>query len=251
MKIRAVILAAGKGKRMGVSDRPKVLHTVLGKPMLSFVIDAVVGSGVDARPVIVIGHMAESVKAVCGDACDYALQEELKGTGDAVVRTRGVLEGEADHVLVLNGDQPFVAASTLRKIVDTQLAAGATLTLGTLSVPDFEDRRKPFADFGRIVRDAQGKVQGIVEVKDADADQLSLREVNPSLYCFKADWLWKALETLTNLNAQGEYYLTDLLAKAIGSGEKVVTVDVRPEEALGVNTAEQLALAERIMRDRT
>lgn len=250
MNIRVVILAAGKGKRMGVSDLPKVLHPLLGKPMLSYVLDAVADSGVDAKPMVVVGHMAESVKAVCADACEFALQVELKGTGDAVARTRGALESVADHVLVINGDQPFVTASTLRKIADTQLASGATLTIGTCLIEDFEGWRRPFADFGRIVRDGNGAVAGIVEVKDATPEQRDGREVNPSLYCFKAEWLWKALETLTNLNAQGEYYLTDLLAKAISMGEKVVTVSVAPEEALGINTLEQLAISEEIMKDR-
>lgn len=250
MNIRIVVLAAGKGKRMGASDRPKVLHTLLNRPMLSYVLDAVVESGVDARPVIVVGHMAEHVKTVCGDACDYALQEELKGTGDAVARTRNLLEGAAEQVMVLNGDQPFVTASTLRKIADTHLVTGATLTLGTCLLEDFEDWRRPFADFGRIVRDGHGAVAGIIEAKDANKEQLDLKEVNPSLYCFKAEWLWKALQTLTNLNAQGEYYLTDLLAKAIQAGEEVVTVNVPPHEALGVNTLEQLEIAEKIMKDR-
>lgn len=250
MQIRVVILAAGKGKRMGAAERPKVLYELLGKPMLSYVTEAVIDSGVDAKPVVVVGYMAEQVKSLCGDACDYAMQDELKGTGDAVARTRALLEGAADHVVVVNGDQPFVTASTLRKIADMHLASGATLTIGTCRVADFMEWRMPFADFGRIVRDPQGGVLGIVEVKDATPAQRELREVNPSLYCFKADWLWKSLETLTNLNAQGEYYLTDLLAKTIEAGEKVVTVDVPPEEALGVNTVDQLAIAEALMKDR-
>lgn len=250
MNIRIVVLAAGKGKRMGVSDRPKVLHTLLEKPMLSYVLDAVVDSGVDAKPVIVIGHMAEHVKTVCGDACEYALQAELKGTGDAVAQARSLLEDLTEHVMVLNGDQPFVTASMLRKIIDKHLASEATLTLGTCRVDDYEGWRASFADFGRIVRGEQGGIAGIVEVKDADAAQLELTEVNPSLYCFKADWLWKSLKTLGNSNAQKEYYLTDLLAKAIEAGERVVTVAVPPEEALGVNTIEQLAIAEKIMKGR-
>jgi bifunctional N-acetylglucosamine-1-phosphate-uridyltransferase/glucosamine-1-phosphate-acetyltransferase GlmU-like protein len=247
MNIRTVILAAGKGKRMGSTDRPKVLHLLREKPMLSYVLEAVIQSGVDAKPMIVVGYMAEQVKAVCGDACEYVLQEELKGTGDAVARTRPFLEGTADHVMVLNGDQPFVSASTLRKIVDVQIASGATLTLGTSHIEDFEEWRKPFADFGRIVRDSRGKVASIVEAKDSDPTQLALREVNPSLYCFKAEWLWKSLETLTNKNAQGEYYITDLLASAIDSGELVMTVPVPPEEALGINTIDQLGIAEAMM----
>ncbi len=245
MTIRIVVLAAGKGKRMGATDLPKVLFPVLGKPMLRYVLEAVKESGLDAKPVLVVGYMADRVMDVCGDACAYALQEELKGTGDAVARARAPLEGTADHVLVLFGDQPFVRAATLRRIVAAHAASGATLTLGTCRVDDFEGWRKPFADFGRIVRDQDGRVASIVEVKDADANQLGILELNPSLYCFKAEWLWKSLETLTNANAQGEYYLTDLLAKAIGSGEAVETVDIDPPEALGINTLEQLALAEK------
>lgn len=248
--IRIVILAAGKGKRMGDSDRPKVLHTLLGRPMLAYVLDAVVESGVDAKPVLVIGHMAEHVKQVCGDACEYALQPELRGTGDAVARTRPLLGGTTDHVMVLVGDQPFVTPRTIRKLADMHLAAGATLTMGAVTVEDFEGWRKPFADFGRITRDADGALSAIIEARDASPEQLAIREVNPAIYCFKADWLWKGLETLTADNAQGELYLTDLLAKAVAAGEKVTTVPVPAEEAVGVNTIEQLAAAERLMKER-
>ncbi|HJV33317.1 MAG TPA: NTP transferase domain-containing protein, partial [Patescibacteria group bacterium] len=171
---RIVILAAGKGKRMGPSDRPKVLHTILGKPMLAYVLDAVVDSGVDAKPVIVVGHMAEHVRAVCGAACDYATQPELRGTGDAVMRARPMLEGGAENVMVLVGDQPFVTSRTIRRVADAHASSGATLTLGTVTVPDFEGWRAPFADFGRVVRDASGGVSRIVEVKDATPEILAL-----------------------------------------------------------------------------
>lgn len=248
--IRVVILAAGKGKRMGPSDLPKVLHEVLGRPMLRYVLDAVIDSGVDAKPVVVVGHMAEKVKEACLDRCAYALQTELKGTGDAVMRARPLLAGAADDVMVLNGDQPLTDASSVRKLADIHLASDATLTLGTVSVPDFEAWRAPFADFGRVVRDAEGRVLRIVEAKDATPDELSIREVSPSFFCFKAEWLWKGLETLTTANAQGEYYVTDLLSKAIEGKEKVMTVPVPPEAALGINTIEQLAIAERMMREK-
>ena len=247
---RIVILAAGKGKRMGPSDRPKVLHEVLGKPMLAYVLEAVAASGVDPKPVVVVGHMAESVRAVCGDGCAYATQTELRGTGDAVLRARPLLEGAAENVVVLVGDQPFVTGDTVRRIVDAHAASGATLTLGTVTVPDFEDWRAGFADFGRIVRGGDGAVERIVEVKDADPGQLALKEINPSYYAFKAAWLWKNLESLTSENAAGEFYLTDLLGKAIAAGENVLTVPIPPEEALGVNTLEQLAAAETRMRAR-
>jgi len=247
---RIIILAAGKGKRMGPSDRPKVLHTILGKPMLAYVLDAVVESGIDAKPVVIVGHMAEHVRTVCGSACEYATQTELRGTGDAVARARALLEASADNVIVLVGDQPFVTAGTIRRVVDAHASSGATLTLGTVTVPDFDDWRGAFADFGRIVRDGDGEVASIVEVKDAAPEQLAIKEINPSYYCFKSAWLWKSLESLTSENAAGEHYLTDLLGKAIASGEKVQTVPIPPEEALGVNTLEQLAIAEALMKAR-
>ena len=250
MNLRVVILAAGKGKRMGPSEIPKVLHRVLDKPMVGHVIDAVVESGVDAKPVVVVGYMAEKVQAYCEDRCEYAMQTELKGTGDAVMRARPLLEGGPEHVLVLNGDQPLTSAASIRKVVDMHLATGATLTIGTVTVPDFQNMWAAFVDFGRIVRDAQGNVARIVEAKDATPEELQIRELNPSLYCFKAEWLWKNLESLTTANAQGEYYVTDLLAKAIASGENVVPVSVPADEALGINTPEQLAVAERHLSTR-
>jgi len=248
---RIIVLAAGKGKRMGASDRPKVLHTILGKPMLAYVLDAVVESGVDAKPVVIVGHMAEHVRAVCGDACDYATQTELRGTGDAVARARELLEGAAENVMVLVGDQPFVTSTTIRRVADAHAASGATLTLGTVTVPDFDDWRSPFADFGRILRDEQGNVTRIVEVKDATPEEKAVKEVNPSYYCCKAAWLWENLEGLKTDNASGEFYLTDLLGAAISEGESVRTVPIPPEEALGVNTTEQLAIAEALMKART
>lgn len=248
---RVIILAAGKGKRMGSADRPKVLQTVFGKPMLEYVLHSVFESGVDARPVVVVGYMAEAVREKCGDACEYAEQTELKGTGDAVRCTRATLEGSAEHVMVLLGDQPLVTASTIRRVADTHLAAGATLTLGTVVVEDFQEWRTSFADFGRIIRDNEGCVSKIVEIKDASSEQLLIKELNPSYYCFKAEWLWKNLECLTADNAAGEYYLTDLLYKAISTGENVKTVAIPPEEALGVNTAEQLAVVEELMESRS
>jgi bifunctional UDP-N-acetylglucosamine pyrophosphorylase/glucosamine-1-phosphate N-acetyltransferase len=250
MNIRVIILAAGKGKRMGPSELPKVLHEVLGKPMLNYVLDAVAASGVDEKPVVIVGHMAEKVKEVCADRCEYALQSELKGTGDAVMRAQSLLEGAADDIMVLVGDQPFTSAASVRKLADMHIASGATLTIGTVTVPDYEEWRKPFADFGRIVRGADGLVQRIVEVKDAAPEVLAIREIFPSFYCFKADWLWKSLATLTTDNAQGEYYLTALLSKAIMDGVPVTTVPIRPEEALGINTIEQLEIANRLMQEK-
>jgi len=248
--VRIVILAAGKGKRMGNPNLPKVLTPFSGRPLLSHVLDAVAESGVDAKPVIVVGHRAEDVMRVCGDGCEYARQERLRGTGDAVRSARSLLEEKAEHVLVLNGDHPLVTGRLIRRLADTHLAAGAVLTMGTVTVPDFDDWRRPFADFGRVERDKDGRLHGIVEAKDASPAQLSLLEINPNLFCIKADWLWPQLKTLTSGNAQGEYYLTDLAAKAGAAGDDIRTVVVPPEEAVGINTPEQLALAERLLQRR-
>lgn len=248
--IRVVVLAAGKGKRMGASDLPKVLRPLLGKPLLWYALEAIADSGVDAKPVLVVGHLAERVIDICGNACEYARQAELRGTGDAVRTAQPLLEGVADHVLVMNGDQPLVTGGVIRKIADMHLASNAVLTMGTVEVPDFEGWRAGFADFGRVERDAAGKVKAIVEVKDANEAQKAIRELNPSLFCFRADWLWEHLERLTTENAQGEYYLTGLVELAIRDDARVVTVPVPAEAALGVNTPEQLAEAEAFLKSR-
>ena len=243
---RIIILAAGKGKRMGGEDLPKVLRPLSGRPMLEYVLDAVRGSGIDDKPIVVIGHLADRVKVACGDACDYAVQESLRGTGDAV-RSAKDAAGNAARIVVLNGDMPFVTADSVRAVAKTHQETGAVMVMGTVTVEDFEGWRKPFEDFGRIVRDERDGISRIVEAKDASEKEKEIREVNPSIFSFDAAWLWEMLETLTTENAQGEYYLTDLLEKAVASGKKVVTVSVRPKEAIGINTPEQLAYAESLM----
>jgi bifunctional UDP-N-acetylglucosamine pyrophosphorylase/glucosamine-1-phosphate N-acetyltransferase len=248
--IRVVIMAAGKGKRMGSDDLPKVLRRLADRPLVSYVLDAVAESAVDAKPVLVVGYLADQVRAVCGENCEYVYQEKLLGTGDAVKSARPLLEDQAEAVVVLNGDNPLVTGRTIRKIVDMHLAAGATLTMGTVTVPDFDDWRVSFSDFGRVKRDAAGTLLSIVETKDAAPEEKAIKELNPSFFCFRAEWLWPALETLNRNNVQGEYYLTSLVAKAIDEGEAVVTVPVPPEEAVGVNTPEQLALAETLLLKR-
>ena len=117
----------------------------------------------------------------------------------------------------------------------------------TTTVQDFEDWRRPFYDFGRIVRNAGGEVVGIVEKKDATPEQLSIKELNPALFCFDAQWLWKYLPNIQNKNAQGEYYLTDLIHMAIGDGFRIASMNIDPLESIGVNTPEHLALAERLL----
>lgn len=242
---RVVILAAGKGTRMKSENLPKVLHPLNGRPMLDYVLDAIKESKVDARPIVVIGHLAEKIKEVCGTDCAYALQTSLRGTGDAVRSARAKV-GDADTIIVLNGDMPFVKASSIRNVIETHRKNNAVMTMGTVVVEDFNEWRHPFESFGRIIRDGEGRVLRITESRDATKNELQLKEVNPSVFCFNAPWLWAALETLTTENAQEEYYITDLLEKAVNGERGVVTIPIEPMEAIGINTPQQLAFAETI-----
>lgn len=241
MHTAVVILAAGHGKRLG-SPMPKVLAPVGGKPMVAWVVDAVLKSGVTDRPVMVVGAGADTVRAALGEGCDYVTQDQQLGTGHAVAQCRDALEGKAEVVLVLYGDMPLVTSATIRRLVDAHAKGNAVLTMATVTVPDFDGWRQSFASFGRIVRDGAGQLQRIVELRDATPQERLITEVNPSLLCFQASWLWPALTQLTNRNAQGEYYLTDLLALAMSQGQRVESLPVEPREAMGVNDAQQLEM---------
>jgi len=243
---QVVILAAGKGKRMGVG-LPKVLREVGGKTMIQRVVESVLASGVTERPVVVIGYGTEIIKKYLGTSCSYVLQAEQLGTAHAVSCAESYLAG-VDNVIVVNGDTPFLRPETLAKLVATHEKNQAVLTLVTLRLSDFLEWRENFYDFGRIVRDSSGKVTAIVEKKDATEEQLKITEVNPSFFCFRASWLWENLAKINCDNAQGEFYITDLVKMAISENQKVETlVTDDPTEAVGVNTPEQLGLAQSLI----
>lgn len=243
---QVVILAAGKGKRMGVG-LPKVLREVGGKTMIERVVDSVLKSGVTGRPVVVIGYGTEIIKKYLGTSCSYVLQAEQLGTAHAVSCAESCLIG-VDNIIVINGDAPFLRPETLVKLAAAHEKNQAALSMVTLRLPDFEEWRKTFYDFGRIVRNPSGEMAAIVEKKDAAAEQLEITEVNPSFFCFKAGWLWENLSKINCDNAQGEFYITDLVKTAISENFKVETlVTDDPTEAVGVNTPEQLDLAQSLL----
>lgn len=246
VNVQIIVLAAGFGKRMAHQELPKVLIPLNGKPLIMHLLESIKQSGVCEKPVIVIGQKADLVKASLGPDYTYVTQTEQLGTGHAVACARPVVEGQADHVLVLYGDHPFVGAKTIRAIADAHQAQASVLTMATALVDDFKSWRQGFLDFGRVVRDNQGRVSAIIERRDATAEQLEIREVNPSYFCFRADWLWPHLSQLNNHNAQHEYYLTDLAGIACREGQTISTVPIAPREALGVNTAEQLAVLSQV-----
>lgn len=238
----AVILAAGKGTRMK-SKLPKVLHKVGGKPMLQHVLDAADAAGA-ARKVVIVGHEAELVEAMVGEQAQMALQAEQLGTGHAVMQTEAVLKDFCGTVMIICGDTPLLEAAELKKFYEGHVASQAAATVLTAFMDD------P-AGYGRIIRDADGNVLGIVEEKDAVLEQKAIKEINTGIYCVEAPLLFGVLATLTCDNAQGEYYLTDVLAKLNAMGKKVGGVATADSDMImGINSRRQLAEAENIMRQR-
>lgn len=238
----AVILAAGKGTRMK-SKLPKVLHKIGGKPMLQHVLDAADAAGA-ARKVVVVGHEAELVEEMVGEQAQMALQAEQLGTGHAVMQTEAVLKDFCGTVMIICGDTPLLEAAELKKFYEGHVASQAAATVLTAFMDD------P-AGYGRIIRDADGNVLGIVEEKDAVLEQKAIKEINTGIYCVEAPLLFEVLAILTCDNAQGEYYLTDVLAKLNAMGKKVGGVATADSDMImGINSRRQLAEAENIMRQR-
>ncbi len=237
-----IILAAGKGKRMA-SELPKVLVPVCGRPMIRYVIDAVRAAGI-RRMLVVIGYRADLVRRELAEEPGIELVEQTEqlGTGHAVMMCRDCLAGHRGPVVILAGDSPLVQVSSLRALLAEFAARNYACLLGTA-------RKANPAGLGRIVRDAKGRFQGIVEEKDATPDQRTITEVNLSTYVFRPDALLSALERLTANNVQGEYYLTDCPGVLKAAGEPVEALCVlQPCEALSINTPEELAAVEEELR---
>ena len=241
MTITPIILAAGKGTRMR-SNVPKVLHPILGKPMIWYALQAS-HAVTSEKPVIVVGHQAERVQEVLGDRARFVLQEEQLGTGHAVEQAKSLLQGETEYVLVTYGDMPLLTGDTLKKLVDAQRFHEGPMSILTVTVDDPRG-------FGRIVRDEDGNVQAIVEEAEATPEQLAIRELNTGVNCFSAAWLWQALSKI-ELSSAGEYYLTDLVEIAVSEGRSVKAISIADaDEMIGVNTRIHLAEASTKMQQR-
>lgn len=241
--LAVVILAAGKGKRMGDPERAKVLTPLFDKPLLGYVLDQA-GSLDPARIVVIIGHQREAVRGFVSDYSPTAVcaeQIEQLGTGHAVMQTRSALDGFDGHVLILSGDVPLVRASTLRHLVEQHRASGAVATVLSARVPD------PSV-YGRIMRNDEGALQAIVEHKDATDQQHAIDEINSGIYVVDAVSLFDALSQVGNSNAQHEYYLTDIIGIFAAQG-RAISAWCGPswEELHGINTPADLQRAADIM----
>jgi bifunctional UDP-N-acetylglucosamine pyrophosphorylase/glucosamine-1-phosphate N-acetyltransferase len=239
-KVQCVILAAGQGTRMK-SEKPKVLHPIVGKPMVQYAIDSAHSIG-SLRPIVVIGHGAEQVKRAIGDRVDTVLQSPQQGTGHALLQARAQIDPASETVLVLYGDTPFIGAETLQRLLATHRDSRAALSLVTFTPDD------P-ALYGRIVRDVNGRVVDIVEYKEATPEQRAIREVNSGIFCYQTRWLLEHLDKLQPRAGHGEYYLTDLVNIAAREQAITATCSCAEAEVLGINDRAQLAAAERLMRD--
>jgi bifunctional UDP-N-acetylglucosamine pyrophosphorylase / glucosamine-1-phosphate N-acetyltransferase len=239
----ALILAAGKGTRMH-SHLAKVLHPICGKPMLFYPLAAARGLGCN-RVLAVIGHQAERIQEVFAAAqVEWVVQSEQLGTAHAVLCALPRLTGFTGTVVICCGDTPLLTTETLRIFVERHHEAGVDLSVLTMILEE------P-GSYGRILRDGQGRVKGIVEAKDAQVEQRGIHEVNTGIYCAKADLLHAVIPNIGNTNAQAEYYLTDLVHKAVEQGWKVETVvAAEPQEFFGVNTGEELAAAAAVISSR-
>ncbi len=239
--VRAIILAAGKGTRMK-ADKAKVLHEIMGRPMLEYVLDVaeeVAGDGI----VVVVGYQAEAVrKRFESRNVRFVDQAEQLGTGHAVMCARQEVSEYEGSVLVLCGDVPFLRGDTVSGLIRRHVEEDASLSILTTIVED------P-SHYGRVIKDDTGKVVRVVEERDATAEERLVKEINTGIYCAQSGLLFEALEKTGRGNVQGEYYLTDVAEVMSRGGRKVIgVVTERHEEVIGINTRADLARATGIKR---
>jgi UDP-N-acetylglucosamine pyrophosphorylase len=242
--VAAIVLAAGLGKRMR-SPKAKVLHDILGRPMVAYVVAAAGAVAGDAL-IVVVGHQAEAVREVVlqAAAARFALQERQFGTGHAVQCALPLLPNACEQVLVLCGDTPLLSVAMLERLVREHVAAGRDATLVAVELED------P-SGYGRVLLDAERRVCAIVEEADATPEERAIRLINSGIYCLRRGFLAETLPRLSAENAQNEFYLTDIIRLGYESGRPIgVCLGADPDEILGVNTPGDLSRVEALMARR-
>jgi len=238
-EILPIILAAGRGVRMA-SSMPKVLHKLLGRPILSYVIDAVRGLGLK-RICVVVGYKAEKIMKVFEQPeIIFIEQRDQLGTGHALMCCKEILSDVKGDILVLNGDTPLITQNTLKRLIDIHKNEGSSITLVISKV-------KQPGEYGLIIRDKEGRIKGIEEVTERNKTKQS-KEINAGIYCFKKDFLEKNIPLIPKNEKKGEYYLTDLIKIASEKGEKIAEIEAPFEEVIGINNRLDLAIATDILR---
>lgn len=241
MACDSLVLAAGLGTRM-VSDLPKTLHELGGRALVVWSIEAC-REATGRTPVVVVGPDVDRYRSVIGEDAELVIQEERLGTGHAVMQAEVALKGKSDLVLVVHADMPLLRSETLQDLIATQEKHEGVLSLLAM---ESESSR----GFGRILRNAEGDVSGIIEEAHATPEQLAITELNMGAYCYRADWLWENLSKLEK-SPKGEYYLTDLVDLAVRQSSTIGCVRVADEsEVIGINTRAHLAEAETALRRR-
>ena len=240
--IMAIVMAAGKGTRMK-SKKSKLVQKIYGKEIVKRAVENAENAGV-SDIVVVVGYQKEEVMAVLGDTVKYAYQDDMLGTGHAVLQAKEYLQGKKGRVLVLNGDVPLLRPETLNKLLEKSIENKEYATLLTAIYDN------PYG-YGRIIRDEGGNVSAIVEEKDTTDDQKEIKEINAGIYCFDIEELLAALEELKPNNAQGEYYITDVIGIMNKKGLKTGAVVVEDNtEILGVNDRIQLEMLTKVLQMR-
>ena len=240
--VAAVILAAGMGTRMK-SSKAKVLHEIIGRPMVMYVVETakkVVGNNV----VLVVGNQADKIKKIVSEKTDviFAIQERQLGTGHAVLCAQSYVPAHTDQVVILCGDVPLITPNTIKRLIDDHIKEMRDISILAVEIDNTKG-------YGRILLDENRNVRGIVEEADATEEQKSIKMINTGTYCVKKNYLFNSLKKITADNVQGELYLTDIIGIGYREGKNIgVMVGRDIEELIGVNNYEDLRKAEIIMR---
>jgi bifunctional UDP-N-acetylglucosamine pyrophosphorylase / glucosamine-1-phosphate N-acetyltransferase len=244
MQTQIVILAAGRGRRMGNIDLPKVLFPLHGRPLIMPLLEQV--DKVSTQPpVVVVGFKRSAVMTALGPRYIYAFQKEQLGTAHAVWCARPKIT--AKHILVLYGDMPFIKAASMKKLITLHQYHDSVISMFTTFAPDFRGNRASLNNYGRIIRDSYGNILKVTEYKDAGEKERKIKEVNPGIYMFNTEWLWSNIDLINNNNALNEFYLTDTVEVAIGESQHIRSITINPQEVMGINTLSQLERAKSVM----
>jgi len=250
---QVIIMAGGKGTRMNMTDKPKTMIPVAGKPIVEHIVEAAERAVPETKPVIIIGFKGEKIAEHFDLRVTCVEQREQLGTGHAVACAAPLFRDRPDigHIVVVCGDQPLISSETIRTVLEHHEKQGETITLGTIVVPDFTGIHEHMLHYGRIVRNPEGNVERIVEYKDATEEERDIREVNPSVYCFESSWLWEHIDRLGSENASQEFYITDLIGMAMKEGKTICAIPLAdPLEGLNVNTPDHLVAIESVFSER-